>query len=151
MAGTNSIDAKAAILAILKAAPALAGVQVEYVWPGRTIEREVIYGGKIQISNDYFTFASPQVGGGRQPRLETATITWHIEVRHVDSDPQAADERVVELGTVLEETIAADPTLGGLAGTLAAAISSGDLEYVRDDDGLTSVMAYDITVRSELV
>lgn len=150
MSGTNIVAAKAAILALLQAAPALAGVQVEYTFPGRTLERETIYGGKITFQQDYSTFASPTVTSGRQPRRETAVLSWHIEVRQADLDAPGADLRAVQLGGVLEDIIASDPTLGGQSGILALAITSGDLEQVQDDDAVSSVLGYQITVRSDL-
>lgn len=144
MAGSNTVAAKNAILAGLQGATGLVGVQVTYVWPGRTMERECLYGGKIHIEDQYLAFRS----GLRVPRLETATIGWTVEVRHMDSDAAAGDARALALGAELENLLGADPTLAGVVKN--ASITSADLEDVLDDDALTSVLTYEINVRSQL-
>jgi hypothetical protein len=149
MAGSNAVAAKAAILAGLQAAMAagdgLSEVQVAYLWPGRTLEREGVYGGKIHMDHEYLAFRP----GVRMPRKETATIAWVVEVRHLAADePADADERALVLGAVLENLIAADPTLGGVVKN--AAITSIDLDNVIDDDALTSIVTYEVTVLSQL-
>lgn len=149
MAGTNSVAAKQAIVAKLQAAPALSGVQVEYIFPGKRLKMECIYGGQIRFDDEYMAFSSQSVGAGRMPRLETATITFTIIVRRPDSDQVKADLRVVALGTVIEEAIAGDPTLSG--GAMCAEIRSGDLEPLIDDNGVAAQMIYTIQVRSELI
>ncbi|MFJ8818207.1 hypothetical protein [Amycolatopsis thermoflava] len=148
MAGSNMVAAKAALIDKLAAAPELAGVQISYGWPGRTLERECIYGGRIRFTNEYLAFAAAGVNDGRIPRLETATISLYVVVRAMDSDQHAADTRTVELGAVLENLLAADPRLGGIA--MAAAVESGDLEPLIDDDAVAAQLTYEISVRSEL-
>lgn len=152
MAGTNAIVAKKTIVdrlaAVTGPAQALAGVQVSYIHP-KDLQREVIYGGRIRFDDQLFTFSSAAVGGGRIPREETATLTFVVLVARPDSDQYLADLRAVAIGTVLEEMVAADPTLGGLV--LAAEAESGEMEPLTHDDGVMAQLLYTISVRSELI
>jgi hypothetical protein len=153
VAGTNAVAAKKAIVEKLRAALAavtdLASVQVMYVWDGKRAEREFVYGGRIRFDHEYLAFGSSTVGGGRMPRLETATIAFAVMVRRPDSDQIAADERVIAIGAELENALALDPTLND--STLCTQIVSGELEPLLDDDGVAAQLTYDITVRSELI
>jgi hypothetical protein len=153
MAGTAAVAAKKALFDALAAKAVtgqpLEGVQVAYSFPGKTLQRECIYFGRTRIDQSFSTFASPSVGGGRQPRTEIATQTIVVLASNIKSDQYAADLRVVAIGTVMEEILAADPTGGGAV--QVRAVESGDLEQMFDDDGVWSQLTYSATVRSELV
>lgn len=153
MAGTNSVVAKKAIVDMLtsKTGPGLplAGVLVSYDYPGKRLELENIYGARLRIDHSLSTFASAAVGGGRQPRTEIATLTFVVLVKNAASDQYAADARAAELGTVLEELLAGNPLLDGRV--QVATVESGDLEPLRDDDGVWAQFTYNLTVQSELI
>lgn len=148
MAGVNMVAAKQALVAALKASPSLTGVQVEYAWPGRTLEREVIYCGKTLFQQDLGNFRPT---GGRLGRDEHATTAVHVVVRDPAGDPSVSDQRAVALGTVLEELLAGDPQLGGLLNLLIAIVVGGELaEPSFDDDGVLSALTYEVLFRSYL-
>ena len=153
MAGTKAPAAKAAIIAALQAltgpSQALENVLVAYIYPGKRLQLENVYGGRIRFDQELSTFASPAVGGGRQPRTERATITFVVLVKYPDHDQQKADERAAAIGTVLEEYLAANPLLGGIA--QVATIESGDIEPFQDDDAVYAQLTYNVSVQSELI
>ncbi|SEB43571.1 hypothetical protein SAMN04489727_1725 [Amycolatopsis tolypomycina] len=148
MAGTAAVAAKKALFDLLAgqagAGEPLAGVQVSYQFP-RQLERDHVYFGRVRFDHDYSTF---RVAGGRQPRTEIATVSLYVGAKRIDSDQHAADTRAVEIGGVLEDLIAADPTLGGAFQVVF--VESGELEPNLDDDGVWAILTYSVTVQSEL-
>lgn len=154
MVGTAAVAVKKALFDALAAKSAagqpLDGVQVAYSYPGKTLQRDgCIYFGRLRIDQQLDTFASPAVGGGRQPRNEIVTLTVVVLAKNIKSDQYAADARAVEIGSVMEDLLAADPTAGGTV--LVRTVESGDLEPMLDDDGVWSQLTYSVTVRSTLV
>ncbi|RSD26349.1 hypothetical protein [Amycolatopsis eburnea] len=153
MAGTAAVTAKKALVDALAAQTGpglpLEKIQVAYGNPGKYMQRECIFFGRVRIDQTLSTFASPSVGGGRQPRTEIATLSVYVAVRKIKSDVYAAELRAAELGTVLEELLAGDPTGGGQV--LVQTVESGDIESSFDDEGADAVLTYSVTVRSELV
>lgn len=149
MAGTAAASAKKAIYDALKAKAGpgqpLDKVQVSYTFPGNP-ERACLFFGRARFEHDWSTFAA---GGGRMPRTEVATITVVIYARDIGGDQYLADVRAVEIGTVLEELLAADPTAGGAV--LVRRVESGELEPLHDDDGVVASLSYSVTVQSELI
>lgn len=126
---------------------ALSGVQVSYTWR-RDFGREVLYGGRARVDHQLAAMRGSQP---RLPRDEQVTLFAFIQVRNLHSDPIAADERVMEIATVVEELLAGDPTLAGFADLLFAGVAGAELiapEF--DDDGVTSAMAVEIGYRSRL-
>jgi hypothetical protein len=153
MAGTAAVAAKKALFDALVAKTGagqpLDRVQVAYSYPGKTMQRECIYFGRLRIDQTLSTFASPNVGAGRQPRTEIATITVVVVTKNIKHDQYAADARAVEIGTVLEELLAGNPT--GDGALLVQTPDSGELEPLFDDEGVYAQLTYSVTVRSELV
>lgn len=153
MPGTNIVAAKKALIerlaALLAVVPGMEEVQVAYTWPGRDPERECVYGGPGNGDQRPVTF---QPTGGRIQRDEQVTVTIHIEVCRPDGDAVAGDQRAAELGTVLEEDLAANPTMAGAVSRLLHIfVASVDLlEPSVDDDGVTCGIDYDIGFRSYL-
>lgn len=149
MAGTNVVAAKRALIARLAALPGLSGIQVVYTWPGKDPEREIIYGGRARMEQNFATFAA---ANSRIQRDELAVVTLHVEVSRPDSDAEAGDERVAALARVVEEDLAANRTLGGtVTGLLVAMVMSAELtEPSFDDDGVACGMDFEIGFRSYL-
>jgi len=137
---------KRALFTWLAAAPELAGVQVSYAWPGRSQDRECIYGGFPEATQRYAVMTA-----GRKPRDEDATILIRIEVAQPGNDVQAADQRVEELGAVLETLLADNVTLGGLVtGVRYGGITAVESEYVPLDGSIESTATYHVTFSSRL-
>src|SRR5437016_1393185 len=102
-------------MTMLGAASGLSGVQVSYIYPGRTVQRECVYGGKVGGPQDQATMRG---GSARVGREERALFLLHIEVATPGGPAEAAanEVRACVLGRIVEELIAADGTLGGVAG-----------------------------------
>lgn len=145
--GSNLVAVKKELFRRLAAAPELASVQVSYTWR-RDFGREVLYGGKARFDHE---LAAMRGSRPRLPRDERVTLMVFAQVRNMASDAEAADERAMSIGTVVEELLAAEPTLSGFPNLLFAGVAGGDLiapEF--DDDGVTSAMAMEIGYRSRL-
>jgi hypothetical protein len=114
----------------------LAGLQVAYAWPGGTAERECVYGGVR------FTRAN----AGQDDRgvlwLETTTIGLYVRVGIPGAEVAETDARCEAIGTAIETSLAAQPDLGG--GFTYTGMSGGTGDYAADDEGPTSVLAYQV-------
>jgi hypothetical protein len=147
---TNASAAKKALIAlvaqILAANPGTAGVEVTYAYDGRRHERELVHAGRVEGSQEYATF-----GGGRArlSRDESLTIKLHVVVYRPGDEQQDAEDRCVEIGTVIEEALAAasKPDIPGL---VWAGVGTVDLDGDVDDDGAIGVLTYDVAVTSRL-
>ena len=148
MAGTNAFRAKKALIDALAASPDLgdAGVQVAYSWPGERAEREVVYGGRAAWVCTPLTMR----GGRRMPRKESLTVDLHVAVTMPGADPVDAEARVVELGTVVEEYLAATTTLSDLEGLRLATIAGGDLDHMITDEEVIAAITYQVAFLSTL-
>lgn len=154
MAGTNAVKFKRALIVGLgtrmAGIPSVAAVQVAYKYPGRTVEREVVHGGRVEGDQRF-----PVMNGGavRIKRHEVLTVKLHIVVHAPGDEAEEAEVRAVEIGTVVEELLAADPifALTDLGGQMIqAAITALDLDSDEDDDAAIAVLTYDIECESRL-
>lgn len=150
MSGTVAAAAKARLLGtggLLTTLPGLSGVEVAYSMP-REIPREVVFGG---------TFAGPvslsaMRGGGRIKREGNVSLQIHIRVSEPGNNTtEATDARAAEIGTAIEEYIAANPTLDALTDLKLAAVESIDGDGWVDEDGATSVLTLQINLKSYLL
>jgi hypothetical protein len=148
MAGTNAYAAKRALITALQGAAGLGadGVQVAYSWPGERAERECIYGGAVVWDTKVLTMAA----GGRLSRREDMTLDLHIAVTVLGAEPEEAEARAVDLGTVLEEYVAFTTTLNGLPGVKLGQIAGGELDHAENDDSVIAVLSYRVTFLSTL-
>lgn len=147
MSGSNLVAVKKELIRRLGQEPALLGVQVTYA-PTRDVKREVICGGKAKTSH---ALTAMRGNAPQLPRDEQAALTLYIQVRNPQSDAAAADERVMELLQVVEELLAADPTLAGFPNLLLAGVTGAELEEPAfDDDGVIGGMTAEISYRSYL-
>lgn len=149
MAGTNAVLIKKALFDALAEAPELEDVQVSYGYPGPHVDRKLIHGGKVEGSQRYPVMRG---GGGRHPRTETLTFKVHIVVSIPGDTVYDVELKCTELGTVLEEWLAAKPDLGPSApeGLLFGGLSYVDLDSDADDEGAIGVLTYDVTFESRL-
>jgi hypothetical protein len=138
---TESINAKRALFARLATfrgtGQPLAGVQVAYSWPGRSPNKELIYGGGIR-----FARTSAGHDGVRELWLETATVGVYVRVSRTGATPEETDARAVEIAEVLEELLESEPRLAGKFSYVG--IASGSADYMLDDDSSVSVVAYQV-------
>lgn len=115
----------------------LAGVQVSYAWPGRTAELECVYGGGVR-----FDRTSAGHDGVRELWAETAVIGVYVRVSIHGAEVADTDTRAGVLGAVLEDLLQRQPRLAG--GYTFAGITGGTGDYAADDNGPTSVLAYQV-------
>lgn len=147
MAGTNAVVIKKALFDALEAAE-LGDVQVSYGYPGPHVNRRLIHGGKVEGPQRYATMRT----GGRHPRTENLTFKVHIAVALPGATEYEVELECSNLGTWLEEWLAANPGLSGLApqGVLFGGTTYVDLDSDHDDDGAFGLLIYDVTFESRL-
>ncbi|MEV6798538.1 hypothetical protein AB0M91_09340 [Micromonospora rifamycinica] len=142
MTSTEALRCKKALFERLAAQTGpglpLAGLQVAYAWPGRTAERECVYGGGVR-----FTRASAGHDGTGELWLETTTVGLYVRVAQPGAQVEETDARTVEIGAVIEGVLSAQPQLAG--GYTYVQMSGGTADYATDDDGPTSVLSYQVT------
>lgn len=133
MATPNGIAVKAELIRRLKLEPALAGVQVVYAL-GRDVEREVVYGGKVEATVDRSTMRD---ASGFEDHDETATIHLHIRVLRPGGTDADAELRAAAIGAAIEALVDGDPGLSGAVPGLAdlqVTATEYDTGYAEDDD-----------------
>lgn len=147
MGNSNAAAAKKALIDFLRAAP-LDDVTVDYAYKGRSdgSARSYIWGGKVTFQQNYSALTS-----GRKPRDEVLTVAVHMSVYQPGGDAQDTDAAVMALGSVLEDLFANDPQLGGaVSGLRYAGVESGELDNGIDDDGVASLLTYQVVFHSRL-
>ena len=147
MAGSNASAVKLALLGALKTA--LAPVRIDHGYNGRLAEREYAYFGHTTSPKEPLAFR----GGGRLPRMEEATLTLHLEVLYPNATTEDTEARANELGDLIEDTIAADPTGSslGVTGLLAVWVSNSTCTSFYPSDGMAATeVVYTITAQSNL-
>lgn len=148
MAGTNAAAAKAALITAIGALTGLGDLQVSYSYPGRTTDRDLVYGGRITGPIALSTMR----GSGRLKRIEDSVLQLHIEVARPGEDTSAVTEaRACEIGEAIEEYLAANPALeDAVTGLLLAAPQGFDLESAIADESSITVLTYRILLKSHL-
>lgn len=151
MSGTNAAAVKAHLLganSALRGLPGIDGVIVAYDLP-RDTPRELVVGvgdieGPVQL-------AAMKGDNGRVRRTEE--LSMRIDVRVYlpgQKDREVGDARAVEISKVIEEYIAANPTLGSLPALKKITVDNVNLRGGIDDDGETSVVTLNIGLMSFL-
>ncbi|MBB4702574.1 hypothetical protein [Sphaerisporangium siamense] len=118
-------------------------MRVSYGPPGR-IEREHVYLGAARFGHE------PAAMGQVLARQETLTVTAHVYTRIPGGKQEEADGRAVQIGTVLEQLLAADPSFRILPEVMFAGVTSGELDGGDDDDAVVAVVNYELTFRATL-
>lgn len=115
----------------------LAGLQVAYSWPGATADREMVYGGGVR-----FTRTSAGHDGDGELWLETATIGLYVRVSTPGAEVAETDAKAEQWAGTIETLLADEPQLAG--NYTYVGISGGQGDYAGDDDGPTSILAYQV-------
>ncbi|ARF75683.1 hypothetical protein B7C62_28075 [Kitasatospora albolonga] len=139
-----------ALLAILRAAPALGGVRVIDGPPGVNFtEKDRIYIGWSPASEQAVEIQQRFASAGARLRDEDAAITCYIETRRGDKDMSLRRSRAFEMLAAVETALRATgaapaaPTLNG--SVLWAELTAGSLVQVQDNgamSGLVFTVAY---------
>lgn len=148
MAGTNAAAAKAALIAKIGALAGLGDLQVSYSYPGRTTDRDLVYGGRITGPIALSTMR----GSGRLKRIEDQVLNLHIEVvRPGEDTAEATEARACEIGAGIENYLAANPTLeDAVTGLLLVAPQGFDMESGLVDESSMTTLTYQILLKSHL-
>lgn len=140
---TYAYTAKGALFDRLTAyaAPAqpLAGIQVEYSYPG-TIATECIYGGGVRFEQRDAVAEAPGI-----LVAEDCLVSVYIRVTQTPAGRvRDTDARAVVIGAAIGSLLRAEPTLAGGHAVLGIARGQGD--YTQTDDETISILAYQIRV-----
>jgi hypothetical protein len=150
VSGSVAAAAKAKLVGTGNVLSGLTGLElftVAYTPPTRDIPRLLIYGGKVSGPVQL----AAMMGGTRIKRTEELNLTLHIRVfepGHATSE--ATDIVAAAASTVIENYIAANPTLGGVASLQIAKVESYELEGWSVDEGSCSVVDLGINLLSYL-
>jgi hypothetical protein len=153
MGGTNGARAKRALIDgardVLAAEPTTAEVHVTYAYRGHEDFRELVHADRVVGRQSYPTSAG---GAARFARDESNTVTLYVIVHIPGGDQEQAEGRACEIGTVLEEWIAATAELPGFepGEITSVGIDEFELDSDVDDDGATALLSYDIRVDTRL-
>lgn len=149
MSGTVAAAAKAKLVGannVLAGLPGLSGVIVGYDMP-RNLPRECIFGGKV---NGAVELAAMR-GGGRVKRTENLDLNLHIRVHDKgQKTTEAVEARAAELSTIVEDWIAANPTLGDIPSLKVARVQGVELDSGIEDDSATADITLTIGLLSFL-
>lgn len=146
MAGSNIVVVKRRIIAVL---PGLLGIKGDYSFVGKHYdgERDYLYLGSKAGGT---MMAAAMAGGGRFTRSEEPKFSLAIASRTPGEETtEAAEARVVELGTVAEEWLAGNWT-AGVPGLMKLTIDEFGLESGVDDDGVSAELTYTLQAHSHV-
>jgi hypothetical protein len=148
MAGTNAVAFKQWLVTLLTTAFSSDDVQVSYAFPGE-IQRDAVYLGRVTFTHQLMAFKG---SGPRISRVEDGTATLYIRTYKPGDKGEEAEERAAELGTALEDALAADPSgsASSIPGLLVTKTASGDLISGADDEAGIAYLTYRIDFRSQL-
>jgi hypothetical protein len=139
---TTTITAmRAALLALLQARPALAGVQLGYGMPTGALQREHMLLGLVDATQEYRAL-------GTTRKFEDYAVTMHIGVMREGTDQQAADERALALMAEVEAVLRADPTVSNTV--LTAQVDRYRLEPLASDTTREARITLDIQTRARI-
>ena len=151
MAGTRIPAVKAALIGkagALREVPGLNKVLVAYSYPADP-GRECVYGDNSATGP--VSLAAMKPAGGRLRREEDTTFGLVVMVTEPGHDnTEVVEARAAEIGTAIEEYIAANPTCGDLADVKVVDVVSIELDSGVDDESATAVLTYQIHVKSSL-
>jgi hypothetical protein len=101
---TNAIDAKQALIDMLKACPSLEGVETTWGFPSGNTPKAWCYVGKIVWSDSEWV--------SNRKRQETFRITVVFNVQDFAADAETAEKHVKSLADDAEAALDANPKLG---------------------------------------
>lgn len=143
MATTSAIPlVKAKLKELLTTAFSGTGVQVTYSAPLDAARLESVFMGDSRADQTI-----PVSRAGRQARQEVSLIDVHCNAVKAGDDASEAEARAFEIAGEVEDALAEDPTLGGLA-TVASKVRS--IEALPFIHGETGQWACQVTLEVEV-
>lgn len=149
MSGTVAAAVKAKLVGsdgVLAGLSGMDQVKVSYSMP-RDLPREVIYSGKVSGSVELAAMRA----GGRLRRTENLELNLHIRV-HDKGHPttETVEARAIEISAIVEDWIAANPTLGDVPNLKVAKVQGIELDSGVEDDSATAELTLTIGLLSFL-
>lgn len=150
MAGTSMVVVRRALYDALEAARLASqlpvGVSVSYTY-GRGVGRKGLYLGRARAVHE----VARSGGADRAERDEQVLVELHITVREPGADHTRTETEAAAIGTVVEELLAATPSvMHEVTGLYYAGVDSIDLDPVADDDAATTDLTYGLRFRARL-
>lgn len=144
-----------ALLAILRAAPALAGVRIVDGPPSVNLtERHRIYVGWSPGSEQAVDITQDFASAGARTRDEDFSIACYVETRAGDKDMTLRRAKAFELLAAVEVALRATngaPTAPTLSGTVQwAHLTSGSLVQEQGDKGALAGLSFTVTCRARI-
>lgn len=148
MSGTVAAAVKAKLLGTNNILAALLpGVIVAYDMT-RDVPREIVHGGAPVTGP---VTLSAQRAGTRIKREENLNTQIHIRVYEPGNQTtEATDARAATISAIVENYIAANPTLGDLTNVKLVAVEGLTLTGWLNDDGATSELSLALAIKSYL-
>jgi len=150
MAGTVAAATKRTLIGLLAADPGRpADTQVEYGFPGRTLERAVIYAGKISGDVQLASMAGPT---GRVSRREDLMLDLHIAATTPgESDTAVVEDQVCEAAEFVAHFVAGNPTLdGSVDGLKLIRVAGIELDSDVEDESAVAVLTLKLAIMSHI-
>ena len=148
MAGTVASALRSALVDAL--APLIAPVKISYGSPGKLGRTEGVWLGTARDTSLDSDHEPAALRGGRVRRRETLRTDVVFEVMSKNT-PREAEARAVALGTLLEEYLADNPTVGGVPTLLWCVVEGIELDTTESADGPRCVLIYTLSAMSDLL
>lgn len=146
MAGSVVVAAKKSLVTLLQARAGLTLVQVAYGYPGDdTVKPERIFMGRSRADHD-----TAALKAGRRFRDETGTFEVVVQTLLLNKTVEQAEERAVQLGLEVEECVADNKYLAGVAGLKWAIVSASELNSGHNEHGSVAELILTITYNARL-
>lgn len=132
---------KAKLIQLLQARTGLAGVQVSWAHPGKNLERESIFFGRVRGTDQWS-------GLGNHTRLEDYIADVVVMVVEPGTDAQATEERLWELYAEVETQLQENPTLGDTV-NFQVELSRFEQETYEEGDGYVCVLVAGLQAKNQ--
>lgn len=152
LVGTRTNEVVDALLAVVRAAPDLAGITVydgPYVTGDVGDSVHIGYDADPEASGEAFSSDEGWAGLGAKKKDETVNIHCSVHVTNGDADTTAARTRAYELFGAVEDAIHRPSPSMGLSPPSWAAVASSRMFYVLTEEvGLEAWLTFTVSVRT---
>lgn len=148
MAGTVAFDLREAL--VINLGPLLGSVPIHYGHPGAHGRTEAIWLGTARDTSLDSDHEPKALRAGRVRRSERLRTDVVIEITSKTTS-RDAEERAVELGTVIEEYLADNPTVGSVENLLWCQVEGIELDTTETANGPRCVLVYTLLAASDLL
>ena len=135
--------AKAKVLELLRARPALAAIQVEWAYQ-KDPAREAVFLG------DAFIEEKAAALGTTRPREESYALDVIVSVKHEGNDAEGAERRMWQLVAEVEDALHDSPALGNAGGIYQAVIEGKAVQTFPADQSRVADCAIGIRIHARI-